>query len=1082
MPTTAHWKALWSIVAAGVLIILAAWFVLERRTQQDARPPILGTKTILPTDDPAVSSSSEKVEQSADPESPGDDERQGLRPSALEGKVTDDRGLPVVDAEVSWTPLEEVFFESAYVWGAVDWNELAGRSAFVRTDSEGRFAFEAGVEGGRGGATVLWITHASFEAQARLVDVADTPVSGVMVVQLETGPLVRVQVIDGAGRGVPGARIEQFGVRAPAEHRSSDRWLAAYRAFHRTITTEEKGFCPTALSSTQGSFGLVARASSQESRPWFSWLEPLIDPVQLQLTPTFVAHGTVAWPDNLKGERNGMVTTLAVTNAYVLVLTQSRVRSDGTWGPVPVSLLEVSRYIFRLESPGVAVQQRTLPSPAGGEVVRVDFTPDRGVNIPVVVRAPDGTPVAGADINLTTGEGGDDLAVQAYSDESGKALLRGIPVGMAAVSVTASGYPPARVGPFEVAMGKPEPLMVTLESTGTLQGRVVHGGEPLTEFEIAWWTSDLLDGQPPTVVRFADRADGSFSLEGLPRGIVGLLACSKDLPRSSAVSISTDTGQDAWIELTVPDPIPTGGRTVDANTGDPIAGAVLQQYTNDGASFVHAWNAPVTSRPDGTFELHGLAPGDNRLTVQARGYADRLLSVQAYDETAIELGPVPLFRGGELRVELTQAHDHSLSGYSASLVASRRYGERKFDQQGRVTFEDVAPGRAVLEVFSPDGVSEYHVLDLPPSESTTVRIDPSSGPTLTIEVQDAENNSATLEGSYLTLRDRGPLGLRTRSAYLPANGLASFVCRAASDVAVTMWDKQGSPLAAQSLHLGYDDQRLVLKLGANGATILVVDSNGSPVPGAEVHLYTEADSSGWTTFARTDRDGMVTFAGLPYEHCLAGAISNSIGMRFDVPVRTGPVTRPVRIELACSASLQLLLLEGEQPAQGVQVRAMGAGETYLVGYASSDDNGRVTFAGLAEGEYSVTIVHPGVFRSSVKASTRPRSDPFHIAIVPLGSLRLDAKGHDGTVSVNTRFDLIHASIPGSLATWIAEGRIDSPPAGLATNVQGRLEIHSLPVGHYRWQAIGSDGSESEGSLEVKAGAVTQTDVNLASGG
>lgn len=988
-------------------------------------------------------------------------ERSHAEALSLSGRVTDSQDRPVPDAKVTWTALAPIHYGPTYVWDVLGRLPKDGELA-TTTSENGSFEFLSAPRDAGQTGSVVWVTAPGFRAQGALTDLRESVAAPSLEFRLEPGLEIGIRVVDGSNRPVSGALVEQFGVRTPPDQVASPAWTAAHRALHRSDVTDSDGRVRPAFSEYPATFTLIARAGTARSQPWFSSIDGLESEVVLRIGPQFEAAGRALWPSEIPPPKDGLVTVSGATNAYFLVLGQASVAENGSWGPLTVPLFGATSYTFRLEGEGLGAQIRSLSPPESGTRVRVDFAPEAGFELPVIVVDESSAPVGGAELYLSAGSQDGAIDVQAHTDTAGTATLRGIPAGSASLDVSADGFPPARLGNLTIGPTPASPLRVTLAAAAELRGRVTHAGEAVDDFEIAWWTDALFRGQPPTVTRFSEAVDGGFTLEGLPRGRVSLLACSEEHPRSEALTVDLSAGTSDVVALELPAPIAARGRTVDAFTGEPVAGAVVQQFTNSGAAFVHAWGAPAMSGPDGAFDLSGLAPGDNRLTIQAAGYASRLVSIHADGRPAMELGPLPLFRGMTVVLEYAGNDPRGTTGLHASLIAAQHHPPQPFSTDGTSRFQGVAPGRVVIDLVRDDGSAESHILDLPPASQHTVTVGSAGTVRLTIAVP--PDALADLVDPWVSLRDRGAAGLRTRGTFLEA-GATSFACEPWSRVAVTLWSA-GAPLVTRDHVVGAEDESLLLELAGREASLEIVDASGQAVPHAQIHLYTP-DPDGWTHVIEADASGLATVTGLP-GHALAGAISVAEGMRFDVPIEPGPASRPTRIELVADAELNLRLVQGDSPARGVQVRVMAANDTYLVGYATTDDDGRVTFAALGEGNYTVHVEHPGIFRRSTVVATGPRAAAPSLSVHPLGAIRFHLRSPDGAPLSDATIEASHAEVPGTLASWVAEKRV--PCEGdLRTDVEGNLLLHGVPAGKLEWRATDGSGIELSGAVDVVPG-------------
>jgi hypothetical protein len=602
----------------------------------------------------------------------------------------------------------------------------------------------------------------------------------------------------------------------------------------------------------------------------------------------------------------------------------------------------------------------------------------------------------------------------------------------------------------------------------------MYHDSPVPEFEVVWWTPASVQGANSTSVQFASREDGTFELNDLPEGTVYLLASTKKLPRSSTVSVDFRRESKRTVSLELHDPILARGQVVDAHNGEPIRQAFVQLYTNNGGNYVTPWGEPVAVDPEGRFMVNGLAEGQNRYVVQAPGYALLLGDSWAQGPGPTDLGRLPLFHSQPLTVALVGALPENLSAFSASAIASRFYDPRPFGPDGTVTFEGMGPGRTRVFISMPDGSATWHMVDLLPGEEWIVEIPIEGGPTLDVQVE-PEGNAPLPKGLSAAATVLLENGYHNRSTPVDDEGKARIQGIPIGDVAVDIWNEAGERIAAAVGRQTSEGGTVVVRLGGRSQAFRVVDGNGDAVSNAEVHLYLSGGKAGWYDYGYSDEQGLYAARGFPAERVVAGIIHPDYGKVFGIPVELATAPDPLELRFDTEATLAVQLVENGQPQAGVQVRVLGGSGTYIVGWVNSDAEGVVRVPHLGAGTYDLTVLHPGYWQHGASIAASDASTPTPFEVYHLGTLRVTAKSIGGAPVSGFAVELEHARL-GSVADWIATGRVQAPSGSLATGPDGSLVINGMPRGNYTWSATLADGTPLSGEIAVIQGQVAELEI------
>lgn len=264
------------------------------------------------------------------------------------------------------------------------------------------------------------------------------------------------------------------------------------------------------------------------------------------------------------------------------------------------------------------------------------------------------------------------------ADTDGRFRVLAVPSG-AKLGARAPGYQPSTLRPIlhpRVRGERHELTIVVLHGGCDIRGTVVdHGDRPVSNAEVelsggrARTASPALDGTRsytwPTQRVRTDR-EGKFRIVGHRPGANDLVVRSpQHAPWKERIRV--DLGEDRTIEVRLAPGVALRGR-VTAESGSPIAGAVIERSGLDGAWF--RGGVPTLTNKAGDYLFTGLAEGELALRIRKEGYASeaRKMHVRIGDPIRLDvvLSEHPRVRGRVVRPDGTPC--------SGTLVTGRAVG------------------------------------------------------------------------------------------------------------------------------------------------------------------------------------------------------------------------------------------------------------------------------------------------------------------------------------------------------------------------------------------------------------------------
>ena len=361
-----------------------------------------------------------------------------------------------------------------------------------------------------------------------------------------------------------------------------------------------------------------------------------------------------------------------------------------------------------------AVIEGLQPGP-GIERTAFELVLTRGLSISGTLRAADGRPVVGVDVEIrpSQGDGFWQLTFD-ETDEEGHFEVSGLAPGEYVVraqhrrdgEANAPRFSVQRVG---VVAGGPE-LALVLEAAPEVHGRVVdERGAAVQRFRLEAAPENREERFPASIdpMFFNDRGrlfesdDGTFLWDEVPAGrwLIAVKATGFLSPEPRAVDVpSTDA-----LDFVMIKGASISGVVVD-EAGAPVHRAQVSSARN--TANMRSSGGAASSDELGQFRMDGLLPGRHALSAQRGGLATteqvEVTIEQGQDLTGVRLS---LMRGGRISCEVRRPDDRPAVGVSIRAAPSGNSGyqaKATTDGAGRAELGPLPPGEVLLTAYITD--------------------------------------------------------------------------------------------------------------------------------------------------------------------------------------------------------------------------------------------------------------------------------------------------------------------------------------------------------------------------------------------
>lgn len=550
---------------------------------------------------------------------------------------------------------------------------------FARSGVDGSFMIE-GVPNGR------WIADAYAPGYLSPGGVELEAGNGIPELALAPGATIEGRVLDSDGRPVEGATV-----RALTSGKSRVEISALVEQDQLRRFSGRTAAPVTEVSSFTGDPQFIPRG---ELGVTVGPIPPIPPPGAIAARPAAVIDPTTA-----VAQLAGEPPPLEVEPDRASIWTTGR---DGRFRIRGLAKSKLS--VLALAGGYAEARSRDVSVSPGQVLTGVDIVLSAGTFVFGKVTDPRGAPVAGARVNANPEVG---TPIDAFTDDDGMYRL-GPLTGKVQLVASAYGHVEARrtvelvptkghsqgqsqsQGQGRSAAERREDLVLEVADAifaGTLDdaaGAVVAGAQ----LEV---TSGAGQGR-----QTISSADGTFSIDGLPRGRLRVRVIHPAYPASELDGVASTTGERARLRL------PLGGQVegvlLDLSSGNPLAGMTVDGHSASGDT------AEASTNDKGLWKLGPLRPGLWRLSVRLPGYLpfSRDLDVpvaRAPGQTSVRDIRIELARGALLGGTVRDRRGQRMSG--AHITARRADGagepvEADADAQGEFRIHDCPTGELLI--------------------------------------------------------------------------------------------------------------------------------------------------------------------------------------------------------------------------------------------------------------------------------------------------------------------------------------------------------------------------------------------------
>nr|WP_308346208.1 carboxypeptidase regulatory-like domain-containing protein [Priestia aryabhattai] len=542
------------------------------------------------------------------------------------------------------------------------------------------------------------------------------------------------------------------------------------------------------------------------------------------------------------------------------------------------------------------------------------------------------------------------------TNQDGQYIIEGLPQGLLLVRVSASSYisqtRQAEIGPGEVdedfSLTRPLPIL------GTIGIQVV---DALTNVPVANAQIEIVNSEGETIASGFTNEIGQYVVPELPLDTYTIFV-SADNYVDQERKVTLVSNQFVSEKFTI-SPITLGlitGTVVDAQTGSPIVGALVQV-------FIVGTTIPVKSTftdVNGHYLVSGLAEGEYRVVISADNYGAqpfRIVLTPGEQETLnAALQPNP----ASIQGTVTDAQTgNPISGAGVITVITGSgiiVASVKTDLNGNYIISGLAPGSYDV-IFSADNFASHtSTVNLVPNETETINA------VLT-------PNPATVSGRIVNAGTSAPITNALIQAFTTGG---TFVTSTLSDVngqyILTGLPEGTFTISASATDFMTQSQTVTLTPNETKTLNFTLSSNPASLSGIVTDAQTKAPLTG------TLVEVLVVGATIPVKSTLTDAnghylVSGLAEGGYRVVISADNYgAQPFRIVLTPGeqetlnaalqpnpASIQGTVTDAQtgNPISGAGVVTVITGSGIIVASAKTDLNGNYIISGLAPGSYDV---------------------------------------------------------------------------------------------------------------------------------
>jgi len=652
-------------------------------------------------------------------------------------------------------------------------------------------------------------------------------------------------------------------------------------------------------------------------------------------------------------------------------------------------------------------------------------------------------------------------------------IITGLPAEVIYVRVSRDGYLDATADPLEMSSSRSEPVVVRLETGGTVSGRCVHGDEPVSSFELVWWKD--FEGLK-SKQEVWDSSEGQFTINRVPFGDITVMALSTELSQSAPEVVSVEDGSVEGVILRFPDAIGGRGKVIDASASRPISGATIERLVHCRGRKIEKGGIASTTDAQGYFEIQGLVPGGNPIDISADGYATRTVFGNSVGGSAVDFGLVPLFPKQGVIIQLDGGGAQTYVAFAAELSGPKSIPDKHFASDGTLRYESLDPGSYTVRIVYP-GQRTYRDIAflLSPGPDLKIKVPIEAG-TLKVRVH-PEDGQAMPDDVVLCVQSEMPNGGFSCQYYgvPPSGDIEIGRVEGPLIASVESWDGDLRGVTRVNVLPGATPP-VEIFLGGRILKVRVIDQSGAPVSGVTVFVYYPSGEAGWYRMRVSDANGECAFAGLSLDRALVSIHKfpeGYMGAR-QIELR-GRGDKPLELVFAPDWDLRVLVVERGVRVSGIDLSTDDAECIRHLPRTTSDEHGIAEIARVSGAGWKVSVTHPGYWPSEFRINPGD-PNPFPIQVRRLGSVEFILRTPYGNPASGVVVELESVEMAQSVSSWLQSGRARVSNSNSKTGGDGRLRFDALPNGPYRWRAVTPEGDTMEGEVAVPPQSLAEVEV------
>ena len=371
-----------------------------------------------------------------------------------------------------------------------------------------------------------------------------------------------------------------------------------------------------------------------------------------------------------------------------------------------------------------------------------------GCCIQGVVLGPDRAPIEGVYLEAVSYQTAMSSKGIGLTDPEGHFSICDLNDGTYVLIARHEGYSEVRENRIECGDGN---VMLEMFEQGSVSGTVLanRDGEPISTFRISVRQvspNSNVYGRAFRSLEFPNTEDGRFTVRGLEAGTYVLQGMARNYAPTFSDSFTVTQGletPDVVVRMTQGGTIT--GRIVDAQTREPVAGALIATYDNNYienpfttllGGVIPRMTADVKTRSgeDGTFELPALNQEVYQLQISHPEFTRNvMLDQRVSDGGTLDLGTVLMRRGAVITGTVYDGAGQPLANSDVQMnAASQATGlptqtyRGMTDARGRYEFRNVAEGSYRLTATRGGGQNGNpfeKIIDMKNSETTVTMIE-----------------------------------------------------------------------------------------------------------------------------------------------------------------------------------------------------------------------------------------------------------------------------------------------------------------------------------------------------------------------